>query len=166
MTMTKIPSKKPSGTYGHGPLKICFWKGQDDDHDQDFLKKDLLHIWSWSSDISFSNYLKRFAALNSRQIIQRKTKGGGKLGGGETYHKTPSQKRFWTPPPPPMTRFPAPVCFHPVVVLRGNRHRPGKSHFLRPRKLVLEAALYATFSPPKIARHVLPRPNNSTQNWG
>ena len=52
--MTKIPSREPSGTYGHGPLKICFWKGKDDDHDQDFLKKDLLHIWSWSSDKSFS----------------------------------------------------------------------------------------------------------------
>ena len=35
---------------GHGPLNICFWKGKDDDHDQDFLKKDLLYIWSWSSD--------------------------------------------------------------------------------------------------------------------
>ena len=55
MTMTKIPSRKPSGTYGHGPLKICFSKGKDDDHDQDFLKKDLLHIWSWSSDKSFSS---------------------------------------------------------------------------------------------------------------
>ena len=52
MTMTKIPSRKPSGTYGHGPLKLCFWKGKDDDHDQDFLKNDLLHIWSWSSDKS------------------------------------------------------------------------------------------------------------------
>ena len=39
MTMTKITSRKPSGTYGHGPLKLCFWKGKDDDHDQDFLKK-------------------------------------------------------------------------------------------------------------------------------
>ena len=54
MTMTKIPSRKPFGTYGHGPLKIDFWKGKDDDHDQDFLKEDLLHIWSWSSDRSSS----------------------------------------------------------------------------------------------------------------
>ena len=58
MTVTKISSRKPSGTYGHGPLKICFWKGKDDDHDQDFLKKDLLHIWSWSSDKSSSTILK------------------------------------------------------------------------------------------------------------
>ena len=56
--MTKIPSGKTSGTCGHGPLKICFWKEKDDDHDQDFLKKDLLHIWSWSSDRSFSLLLK------------------------------------------------------------------------------------------------------------
>ena len=55
MTMTKIPSRKPSGTYGHGPLKICFCKGKDDDHDQDFLKKDLLHIWSWSSEKSMAH---------------------------------------------------------------------------------------------------------------
>ena len=44
-------------------------------------------------------------------FYQRKTKGGenrwgGKTGGQETYHKTPPQKRFWTPPtydtiPPP-----------------------------------------------------------------
>ena len=47
-----------------------------------------------------------------------------------------------------MIRFPPPVCFRPVVFLRGNRHRPGKSHFLRPPKLVLEAALYGTFPPP------------------
>ena len=57
MTMTKITSRKPSGTYGHGPLKMCFWKGKDDDHDQDFLKKDSLHIWSWSSDKSSSELL-------------------------------------------------------------------------------------------------------------
>ena len=44
--------------YGHGPLKICFWKGKDDDHDQDFLKKDLLHIWLWSFDKSSSKLLR------------------------------------------------------------------------------------------------------------
>ena len=48
-----------------------------------------------------------------------------------------------------MIRFPPPVCFRPVVFLRGNRHRPGISHFLRPPKLLLEGALYGTFSPPK-----------------
>ena len=44
MTMTKIPSRNPSGTYGHGPLKICSWKGKDDDHDQDFVKKLATHM--------------------------------------------------------------------------------------------------------------------------
>ena len=46
MTMTKIPSEKAYGTSGHGLLKICPGKEKDDDHDQDSLKKDLLHIWS------------------------------------------------------------------------------------------------------------------------
>ena len=46
--------RKPSGTYGHGPLNMCSEKEKDDDHDQDSLKEDLLHIWSWSSDKSFS----------------------------------------------------------------------------------------------------------------
>ena len=64
MTMTKIPSRKPSGTYGHGPLKIGFCKGTDDDHDQDFLKKDLLHIWSWSSDKSSSSLVIRDEPLD------------------------------------------------------------------------------------------------------
>ena len=41
-----------------------------------------------------------------------------------------------------MIRFPPPpVCFRPVVFLRGHRHRPGKSHFLGPPKLVLEGVL-------------------------
>ena len=94
----------------------------------------------------------------------RENKGGVENSGeGKTYHKTPSQKRFWTPPPPkngldPPTydTFSPPVCFRPAVFLRGNGHRPGKSHFLRPPKLVLEGALYGTFSPQKIARYVLP----------
>ena len=53
--MTKIPSRKPSGTYGHGPLKFVSEKDKDDDHDQDSLKKAFRHIWSWSSDKSFSS---------------------------------------------------------------------------------------------------------------
>ena len=69
MTMTKIPSRKPSGTYGHGPLKICFWKGKDDDHDQDFLKKDLLHIWSWSSDKSSSKEIQAGQEFDSQILI-------------------------------------------------------------------------------------------------
>ena len=82
----------------------------------------------------------RFGALSE------KNKGGWKTQGRETYHKTPSQKRFWTPPQ--HDTFPPPAWFRPVVFLRGNRHRPVKSHFLGPPKLVLEAALYGTFPPP------------------
>ena len=57
MTMTKIPSRKPSGTYAHGPLiNLGFWKRQRRwYHDQDSLKKAFRHIWSWSSDKSFQN---------------------------------------------------------------------------------------------------------------
>ena len=76
---------------------------------------------------------------------QRKTKGGGKLRGGENIHKTPSQKRFWTPPT--YDTFSLPACFRPVVFLRGNRHRPGESHFLRPPKLVLGRTLWYVFPP-------------------
>ena len=43
--MTKIPSRKACGTYGHGPLKICLGKEKDDDHDQDSLNKGLLHVY-------------------------------------------------------------------------------------------------------------------------
>ena len=86
-------------------------------------------------------------------LAQRKTKGGGNSGEGKTYHKAPPQKRFWTPPL--MIRFPPPPCSRPVIFLRGNGHRPDESHFLRPPKLVLEGALYGTFSPPKIAWYVL-----------
>ena len=70
MTMTKIPSRKACGTYGHGPLKICLGKEKDDDHDQDSLKKDFLHIWSWSSDYSSSDSLgPRLGAPNHRSHI-------------------------------------------------------------------------------------------------
>ena len=79
--------------------------------------------------------------------IQRKTKGGGNSGEGKTYHTTPPQKRFW--PPPLMIRFPPPLCLRNVILLRGNGHRPDKSHFLRLPKLVLEGVLYGTFSLPQ-----------------
>ena len=70
-----------------------------------------------------------------KDLYQRKTKGVGELrgGGGETYHKTPRQKRLWTPPPTYDT-IPPPLCSRPVILLRGNGHRPDESHFLRPPK--------------------------------
>ena len=48
-----------------------------------------------------------------------------------------------------MIRFPPPLCLRNVILLRGNGHRPDKSHFLRPPKLGLEGVLYGTFSPPQ-----------------
>ena len=48
-----------------------------------------------------------------------------------------------------MIRFPPPLCLRNVILLGGNVHRPDKSHFLRPPKLVLEGVLYGTFSPPQ-----------------
>ena len=45
-------------------------------------------------------------------------------GEGKTYHKSPPQKRFWTPPL--MIRFPPPLCSRNVILLRGNGHRPEK----------------------------------------
>ena len=90
---------------------------------------------------------------------QRETKGGGELRGAENIPSSPSPKTVLDPPL--MIRFPPPLCSRPVILLRGNGHRPDKSHFLRPPKLVLEGALYSTFPlppPPKVARYVLPPP--------
>ena len=53
ITMTKISSQKTCYTYGHGPLKSPPEEEKNDDHDQDSLKKCLVHIWSWSSDYSW-----------------------------------------------------------------------------------------------------------------
>ena len=88
-------------------------------------------------------------------VLQRKTRGGEKTQGeGKTYHqgrgintiKATPQERFWTLPL--MIRSP-PLFVHALVIfLRGNGHRPDKSHFQRPPKLVLEGALYSTFPPP------------------
>ena len=95
-----------------------------------------------------------FRGPNPHETNQRKTKGGGKLRGGENIPQNAFPKTVLDPPT--YDTFSPPVCFRPVVFLTGNRHRPGKSHFLSPPKLVLEGALYGTFSPPKIARYVLP----------
>ena len=67
--------------------------------------------------------------------VSESGKEGWKLRGGKTYHKTP--KTVSDPPPPPMTRFPAPVCPHPGIFLKGGGHRPDQFHSLRPPKLVL-----------------------------
>ena len=91
-------------------------------------------------------------------FFQRETKGGGKLreGGGEHTIKPLPKNGFG---PPTYDTIPPPLCSRSVILLRGNGHRPDKSHFLRPPKVVLEGALYSTFPPPpKIARYVLPPP--------
>ena len=81
------------------------------------------------------------------QVREKQGGGGGNSGEGKTYHKSPPQKRFWTPPL--MIRFPPPLCSRNVILLRGNGHRPDKSHFLRPPNWFWRGVLYGTFSPPK-----------------
>ena len=44
--------------------------------------------------------------------------------------------------------YPPPVCFCLVVFLTGNRHRPGKSHFLRPPNWFWRAHSMVRFPPP------------------
>ena len=89
-------------------------------------------------------------------LFSGKNKGGWKTQGRGKHTIKPLPKNGFGPPHLWYVSPPPPVCFRPVVFLGGNRHRPGKSHFLRPPKLVLEGALYGTFSPQKIARYVLP----------
>ena len=99
-------------------------------------------------------------------IGQRKTKGGVENSGeGKTYHKTPPQKRFWTPPP--MIRSPPPpVCSRNVISLRGNGHRPDQSHFRSPPKLFLEGTpKVVRFPPPKSHDTFPPRPVGRFPNW-
>ena len=61
----------------------------------------------------FCRTFRQFSATTPS--LREKQRGVENSGEGKTYHKTPSQKRFWTPPP--MIRFPPPVCFRPVVFL-------------------------------------------------
>ena len=84
---------------------------------------------------------------------QRKTKEGKTQGRGK-HNIKPFPKNGFGPPHLWYDLPPPPFCSRNVILLRGNGHRPDKSHFLRPPKLGLEGALYSTFSPSKIARHV------------
>ena len=79
---------------------------------------------------------------------QRKTKGGGKLRGGETYNKTPPQKRFWTPPPH-MIRFPPPFVHAMSFSLEGTGTDQTNPTFGALQDRFLEGTLYGTFSPPQ-----------------
>ena len=67
-------------------------------------------------------------------------------GQGKTCHETPRQTRFLDPSTD--DTFSPSICPYPLILLRGNGRRPARSHFARPPKLVLEGALYSTFSPP------------------
>ena len=58
-----------------------------------------------------------------------------------------------------MVRFPPPICSRHVIFFGGNGHRPDKSHFLRPPKLILEGALYSTSPPPKSHHMFCPPPH-------
>ena len=52
-------------------------------------------------------------------------------------------------PPPPYDTFPPPLCFRPVVFLRGNWHRPGKSHFRALQNWFWRAHSMVPFPSPK-----------------
>ena len=73
---------------------------------------------------------------------QRRTKGVENLREGKTYHKTPPQKRFWTPPP--LKRFPPPLVHALSFAL--ERMGTDQSHFLSHPKPIL-GALYGMFPP-------------------
>ena len=83
---------------------------------------------------------------------------------GETCHKshdeTPPQRSFG----PTHLCYLPPVRFvRPVISLRGNVHRQDQSHFLRPRKVVLEGSRYSTSPSPK--SHDLFSPRLLSPKW-
>ena len=94
---------------------------------------------------------------------QRKTKGGENSGGGKTYHKSPPQKRFWTPHL--WYDFPPPLCSRNVILLRGNGHRPDKSRFVRPPRLVLEGCFMVRFPPKNRTIRFAPPPPLRISIW-
>ena len=99
-------------------------------------------------------------------IFREKQRGVENSGEGKTYHKTPSQKMFWTPPPPPMIRFAPPRLFSPCCC---PYRKPAQT-----RQIPLSEAsktgfggrtLWYVFPPPKIARYVLPPPISRFPNF-
>ena len=88
-------------------------------------------------------------------LVQRKTKGETEGRGKHTIKPLP-KNGFETPTYD--TFPPRPFCSHPVVFLRGNRHRPDESHLLRPPKLGLEGALYPCFACQHLGM-LFPNPN-------
>ena len=53
-----------------GPTRTKTGKGKDDDHDQDFLSKDVRRIWSWSSE---NLLLRRRKTMTMTTIPSRRT---------------------------------------------------------------------------------------------
>ena len=103
--------------------------------------------WHFASEKSCSS-AQCTSCREMHESEPNKTKGGGLENSGEGKHTIePLPKTVLDPPP--MIRSPPPICSRHVIVFGGNGHRPDKSHFLRPPKVVLEGALYGTFPPKK-----------------
>ena len=82
--------KEEDNDHDQDSLKKAFWhiwswssdksvsgKEKDDDHDQDFIKKDLLHIWSWSSDKSSSVMDLEVSNYDSRSSLASRNRISG-----------------------------------------------------------------------------------------
>ena len=116
---------------------------------------------------SEDSFLRKSNALG---LLSDSGKGGWKAQGRFKHTmKTSPQKRYWTPRlgyvPPPSGLFQRSIS----LSLRGSRHKTrNQSRFpesLQAPKLVLEGALYSTFSPPpkwhdNVLPHHLPFPTS------
>ena len=51
-------------------LKLAPEEEKNDDHDQDFLTKTLLHIWSWSSENTLSETLPKSCKVDTHWIVE------------------------------------------------------------------------------------------------
>ena len=115
------------------PLCCC----PNPEHDWAYHRK--VFFWSfrpWIADVEGIWNLDRVSLLLVFATDQRKAKGEGETQGRGKHTINPSPKTVLDPPthdtiPPP------PLCSRNVILLRGNGHRPDKSHFLRPPKLGL-----------------------------
>ena len=117
------------------------------------LKRPGLGTPNDSGILILKNY--EFHTYFEKVFLREKQRGGETQRGKHTIKPLP--KNVFGPPHLYDT-IPPPLCLRNVILLRGNGHRPDKSHFLRPPKLVLEGGLYGTFPPQKVARYVLPPP--------
>ena len=114
--------------------------------------------WGLDIDLWCGQWQGSCAQARDMIMIQRQQRGGETQGRGKHTINPLPPKTVLDPPTYDTISPPPPLCSRNVILLRGNGHRPDKSHFLRPPKLVLDGVLYGTFSPPKIARCILPPP--------